>query len=362
MTLSAVLLIGLGVALLVFGAEFLVKGASRLAGMAGISPLIIGLTVVAFGTSMPELAVSVQAAITEQADIALGNVVGSNICNVLLILGAAAMVSPLVVAQQLIRWDVPIMIGVSGLVLLFCLDSTLTRSDGIILFIGGLLYTLFLLYQSQREKNQAVQAEYAQEYGQQPFHWQQVSLNGLFVAVGLVALVAGSKFLVKGAVAIATALGASPLIIGLTIVALGTSLPELATSMVASFRGERDIAVGNVVGSNIFNLLVVLGLTSILAPNGIHVAASALAFDIPVMVAVAVMCFPIFFVDNLITRWEGGILLSYYLAYTLYLFLKTTDHESMVMYGGVLKFVVVPLTILGLSLMAWQAQQAKQKR
>lgn len=347
--MTATVFLILGIVFLVVGADFLVRGASNLAAMARISPLVIGLTVVAFGTSAPELAVSLHATFHDQAQLAVGNVVGSNICNVLLILGASALVAPLVVAQQLIRLDVPIMIGVSGLVFLFGLDGSISTSDGVVLFLGGLTYTLFLLYQSRREKNPAVQDEYAQEYGPKDFAWSKVSVEVVAFLGGMAFLVIGSQLLVNGAVTIAEALQVNPLIIGLTIVALGTSLPELATSIVASFRGERDIAVGNVVGSNIFNLLVVLGATSALSPNGIIIEPSVLAFDIPVMIGVAVMCFPICFNDNLVSRWEGLLLLAYYLAYTMYLIMKSTEHDSTVMFGSALKYVIVPLTIVGLT-------------
>ncbi len=171
----------------------------------------------------------------------------------------------------------------------------------------------------------------------------------------------GSQLLVKGAVTIAEAMEINPLIIGLTIVALGTSLPELATSIVASLRGERDIAVGNVVGSNIFNILVVLGATSALSPGGIVIDPSVLAFDIPVMIGVAVICFPICLNDNLVSRWEGGMLLVYYLAYTLYLVMKTTEHDSTVMFGAALKFVIVPLTILGLTAITLRSRLSSPK-
>ena len=347
--MNATMFLILGIVFLVVGADFLVRGASNLAAMMRISPLVIGLTVVAFGTSAPELAVSLHAAFNDQAPLAVGNVVGSNICNVLLILGASALVAPLVVAQQLIRLDVPIMIGVSGLVFLFSLDGYIGTSDGVVLFLGGLVYTIFLLFQSRRENNPEVQDEYAQEYGPKAFSWPKVSIEVLAFLGGMGCLVIGSQLLVKGAVTIAEALEVNPLIIGLTIVAFGTSLPELATSIVASVRGERDIAVGNVVGSNIFNILVVLGVTSALAPNGIVIEQSVLAFDIPVMLGVAIMCFPICFNDNLVSRWEGLLLLAYYLAYTLYLVMKSTEHDSTMMFGSALKYVIVPLTILGLT-------------
>ncbi|MEL6230611.1 MAG: calcium/sodium antiporter [Cyanobacteria bacterium J06627_3] len=359
--MTATVLLILGIVFLVVGADFLVRGASNLAAMARISPLVIGLTVVAFGTSAPELAVSLHASFTSQADLAVGNVVGSNICNVLLILGASALVAPLVVAQQLVRLDVPIMIGVSGLVFFFGIDGSIGTSDGVVLFLGGVSYTLFLLFQSRREKNPEVQDEYAQEYGPREFSWAKVSVELLAFVGGMVCLVLGSQLLVKGAVAIAEALEINPLIIGLTIVALGTSLPELATSIVASLRGERDIAVGNVVGSNIFNILVVLGATSALSPGGIVIDPSVLAFDIPVMIGVAVICFPICLNDNLVSRWEGGMLLVYYLAYTLYLVMKTTEHDSTVMFGAALKFVIVPLTILGLTAITLRSRLSSPK-
>lgn len=354
--MTATVLLILGIVFLVVGADFLVRGASNLAAMARISPLVIGLTVVAFGTSAPELAVSLHATFNDHATLAVGNVVGSNICNVLLILGMSALVAPLVVAQQLVRLDVPIMIGVSGLVFLFSLDGAIGTSDGVILFLGGLAYTLFLLFQSRREKNPDVQDEYAQEYGPQEFAWSKVTVEVLAFLGGMAFLVIGSQLLVKSAVTIAEALEINPLIIGLTIVALGTSLPELATSIVASLRGERDIAVGNVVGSNIFNILVVLGATSALTPGGILIDPAVLAFDLPVMIGVAIMCFPICFNDNLVSRWEGLMLLVYYLAYTLYLVMKTTEHDSTIMFGSALKFVIVPLTILGLTVITLRSR------
>ncbi len=235
---TVIALVG-GLALLVGGAEFLVKGASRLAAIAGIPSLVIGLTVVAFGTSAPELGVSLNASLSGQADIALGNVVGSNICNVLLILGISALIAPLQVAQQIVRLDVPIMIGVSALLMLFGWDGRLGRSDGVILLLGGLVYTAFLLYQSRREKNPIVQSEYAQ-FEARSHSPKEVASNCAVLAIGLGMLVVGSQLLVNSAITIATILRASPLLIGLTVVAVGTSLPELATSVMASLRGESD--------------------------------------------------------------------------------------------------------------------------
>lgn len=318
MTLWTVAALVFGLIFLVSGAEALVKGASKLAATVGISPLLIGLTVVAFGTSAPELAVSLRAGLSQQAYIALGNVVGSNIYNVLLILGVSAVIAPLVVAQQLIRLDVPIMIGVSGLLMLFGWDGQIGRSDGVILFVGGIAYTLFLVYQSRRSNDSVAQADLT-EFEARSHSLKEVAFDLGLLVLGLGMLVTGSQMLVHGAVTVATVLGVSQLVIGLTVVAIGTSLPELATSISASFRGESDIAVGNVVGSNIFNILIVLGLSSAVSPAGTVVPSGAIAFNIPVMIGVAVVCLPICITGNKISRREGGVLLAYYLLYAGYL-------------------------------------------
>ena len=359
MTLLTFVFLALGLVLLVFGAELLVKGASKLAATFGVSPLIIGLTVVAFGTSAPELAVSLSASLGGEADIALGNVVGSNICNVLLILGVSSLIAPLTVAQQLVRLDVPIMIGVSFLLLLFGLDGQIGRSDGVIMFLGGLAYTAFLLYQSRQEKDQDIHGEYA-KFGARSLSLTDTATNAGLFLLGAVMLVTGSQMLVNSAVEIARFFGASPLIVGLTIIALGTSLPELATSVMASIRGERDIAVGNVIGSNIFNILVVLGLTSAVSQTGVGVTDSARAFDIPVMVAVAVMCLPIFFTDNEVSRREGILLLGYYILYIGYLVANATNPNAV--WVGWIGPVIIPLTLLMMGLLGWRTWSAMKRR
>ncbi|PPS43205.1 calcium/sodium antiporter [Chroococcidiopsis sp. TS-821] len=360
MNITTVVLLIIGLVLLVAGAEILVRGASRLAASAGVSPLVIGLTIVAYGTSSPELAVSLQSAFAGQADIALGNVVGSNIFNVLFILGVSALVAPLIVSQQLVKFDVPIMIGVSFLTQLLGYDGRIGRFDGILLFICGVAYTLFLIYQSRQEKDTAVQEEYAREYGNYGTTAWLVNL-GLILG-GLVLLVIGSRWLVSGAIAIAQAIGVSQLVIGLTIVAAGTSLPEVATSVVASMRGERDIAVGNVVGSNIFNILAVLGLASIFSPNGVAVSAAALRFDIPVMIVTAIACLPIFFTDNVISRWEGILFLGYYVAYTTYLILYSTQHGSLPIFSLVFQAFIIPITLITLTIVTLRYIRARQSR
>ncbi|MBU0993931.1 MAG: calcium/sodium antiporter [Proteobacteria bacterium] len=316
-----------GLVLLVIGAEALVRGASRIAVFLGISPLIVGLTVVAYGTSAPEMAVSVMSSLKGQADISLGNVVGSNIFNVLLILGVSALAAPLVVSRQLIRIDVPIMIGMSVFMFFLAWDGRVSQGEGFVLIAGAVVYTGLQIFLARRENHKTVQTNGTSSYAiKKGSRWRQWLMNLSYIGFGLVLLMAGSHFLVKSAVILAQWLGVSELIIGLTIVAAGTSLPELATSVMASFHGERDIAVGNVVGSNIFNILAVLGISAAFSDSGVAVADQALKFDIPVMIAAAVACLPIFFTGHRISRWEGVLFLSYYGIYTAYLILMTRGH------------------------------------
>ncbi len=350
-----------GLVLLVAGAEALVKGASKIAALIGISPLVIGLTIVALGTSSPELAVSISSALEGKADIALGNVVGSNIFNILFILGLSSLIIPLVVHQQLVRLDVPIMIGSCLLVLLFGWDGAVQRWEGLLLLSIGIGYTVFLIRQSRKEKNEAVLKEYEDEFGkdkkmEKPPIWLQIVL----VLSGLGLLVLGSGWLVDSAVSIATAMGVSELVVGLTIIAAGTSLPEVATSVIASVRKEEDIAVGNVVGSNIFNVVFILGLTAIVAPGGVPVNTAALSFDIPFMIAVAVACLPLFFTGYRIARWEGFVFVSYYVAYTLYIILKTKQHASLELFSNTMIWFVVPLTVV--TLVVVTIRELKRKR
>ncbi len=348
----------IGIIILIAGAEALIRGASRLASTVGISPLVVGLTVVAFGTSSPELAVSVIASVNDKADISLGNVIGSNILNVLFILGLSAVIVPLAVSRQIIRLDVPIMIICSVLVLLMGLDGSISRTDGILFTAGIVAYTTFLILQSRKEKERPSD-EFVKEY--KANGKKTLLIDIALVAAGLGLLVLGSRWLVNGAVMIATYLGLSELIIGLTIVAAGTSLPEVATSVIASIRGERDIAVGNIVGSNIFNILAVLGISSIAAPDGITVPESALRFDIPVMTAVAVACLPIFFTGNVIARWEGKLFLLYYAAYTTYIVLDSTDHYFERTFAFGMIWFVIPLTAITLAVLVIRSIRRNRK-
>lgn len=341
--LAAIAFLVVGLVLLVYSADFLVKGAANIAAALGISPLVVGLTVVAFGTSAPELAVSVMSAFKGQADIAVGNVIGSNIFNVLFILGISAMIIPLAVNAQLVRFDVPVMIGVSVLLYVLSMDGLISRVDGIVLFLLLLSYVGFLLRLSKKEKDAGVLSEYEQEYGK-PAADPKWLKNIAFVIGGVAGLVIGSDRLVYGAVYIAREFGVSELIIGLTIIAAGTSLPEVATSVVAALKGERDIAVGNVVGSNIFNILTVLGISSIVAPAGVGVAKAALDFDMLFMIAVAIACFPVFFHGYKIGRISGFFFLAFYVAYVVYLILGAQGHAAFAGYRQLMVFYVAPAT------------------
>lgn len=357
MTVSNIAFLIIGLVLLVWGAEYLVRGASNLATAAGVSPLVVGLTVVAFGTSSPELAVSVMSAFKGQADLALGNVVGSNIFNVLFILGISAIIVPLVVAQQLVRFDVPVMIGVSGLLFLLGMDGNIGRMDGLLLFAGTMAYTVFLIKQSRTESSAEVKAEYEQHYTGDKKAGMLKNIG--LIAIGLGGLMLGSKWLVDSAVSIAQSFGVSELVIGLTIVAAGTSMPEVATSVVAAVRGERDIAVGNVVGSNIFNIILVLGLSSIVSPAGIEVSRAAMSFDIPVMIGVAIACFPVFFLGYRITRFNGAAFLAFYVIYITYLIFTATDHEALLTFRSAMMYFVLPITGITLVFMTIRGFQTR---
>ncbi|MGE0060191.1 MAG: calcium/sodium antiporter [Dehalococcoidia bacterium] len=341
------LLLAVGLVLLVAGAEILVRGASRLAVGIGISPVIVGLTIVAFGTSSPELAVSLQAAFGGDTDLTVGNVVGSNIFNVLLILGVSAVIIPLTVAQRLIRIDVPIMVGTAVLLLVFSLNNQLDRWEGVILALGLAAYIGFAVYETRRDRHKTdpefVDQEYEAEFGTGDTGGAKVVRDLAMIVGGLGLLLLGSRLLVDSATDIAVDLGLSDLIIGLTIVAAGTSLPEVATSTVAALKGERDIAVGNVVGSNIFNILAVLGLSSILAPSVIGVSEAAVNFDIPVMTAVAIACLPVLSTGRIV-RWQGVLFLCYYVAYVAYLILDASEHDAVGAYSAVMLFFVLPIS------------------
>ena len=348
MNLSQAFLFGAGLGALVLGAELLVRGAARLSAAAGISPLVIGLTVVAFGTSAPELAVSVHSAVTGKPDISLGNAVGSNIFNVLLILGVSAIIKPLEVKSRLIIFDVPVMIGSALLFLVITLNGWSGRPEGVILLLGFCAYTAYTVRAGTRDPGPTPGEAPAALPERNP---PRFAASGFFTIAGLLFLVLGSRWLVEGAASIARLIGISELVIALTIVAAGTSLPEAATSIVAAIRGERDIAVGNVIGSNIFNVLAVLGTASAASPGGIPISPAALHFDIPVMLVVSLACLPIFFTGHVISRWEGILFLGYYAAYLVCLILTSSRPAAHPSPGGILLLFVLPL--IAITLLAW---------
>lgn len=347
------LLLVVGIGVLTVGADVLVRGASTLALRMGIAPLVIGLTVVAVGTSLPEIAVSAGAALLGQGEVALGNAVGSNIFNILVVLGGAAIIRPLLVDRQLVRFDVPVMIAVAALVPIASFDGTLGRMDGIVLLGLGVAYVFVLLRMGDPpgEATPTVVAEATVEPlrsapdGDQAAPVTAAADDGsaasadpagapsplralLQILGGAVLLVVGARLLVSGASEVARSLGASELVVGLTVVAAGTSLPELATSYMAAARGQRDIAVGNVVGSNIFNVLLVLGSAGLLSPSGIEVPSGVMTFDLPVMLGASLACLPIFFTGLTVSRVEGVIFCFFYVAYLTYLFLHLADHAA----------------------------------
>lgn len=340
MSATTIILFILGLGLLLGGADVLIRGASAIAVRLGISPLLIGLTIVSLGTSAPEIAVSVTSAFQGQADMALGNVVGSNIFNILAILGASALVAPLVVQRQLIRLDVPIMILAALAAYVMALDGTISTLDGSLLLAGLAGYTFLLIRIARRSTDAPPEMP---ESGPPWMGKLGVQLGMIVAGLGL--LVLGSRWLVDGAVAFARLLGVSDLVIGLTIVAVGTSLPELATSILAVAKGQRDIAVGNAIGSNTLNLLIVLGATAVVSPSGVPVPAEALSFDLPVMVAVCVACLPSFITGSVISRWEGAFFVGYYVAYTIFLVLSSQAHSGLDLFSRMMLWFVIPLTI-----------------
>ena len=342
-----------GVVALVAGAEALVRGAARLAARTGLSPVIIGLTVVAFGTSAPELAVSLGAAFRDEADLAVGNVVGSNIANVLLVLGLSAVVGGgLVVAQRIVRTDVPIMLGASVLVFVFALDGDFARWEGGTLFALLIVYVGWTVAAARRSTRQAIVDEYDEALSAELLRDSSPLLDVAYVIAGLIMLVAGSSALVEAATDIASALGVSELVIGLTVVAIGTSLPEIATSVLAAARGQRDLAVGNAVGSNLFNLLAVLGLTATVSPSSIPIPDGALSLDLPVMIAVAIACLPIFANGFALLRWEGALFLGYYAAYLGWLVLDSSEHSAANEYAIAVLGFLLPLSVITLVVIA----------
>lgn len=344
-----------GLVLLLIGAELMVRAAVRLAERLHVRPLIIGLTIVALGSSAPQMTVSLQAALTDNPDIAVGSVVGSGIFNILVTLGLSALIIPLRVSRQLVRLDIPLMIGASLLVFILAWNKDLGRFDGVLLLGALALYLGLLLRQSRHS---------TRPHGARPQDTQQSWLiSVLMILAGLAMLVFAGRLLLGAAVVVATDLGLSERVIGLTVVAVGTSLPELATSLIAALRGQRDIAVGNVIGANLFNLLGVLGLTALLAPTPLSVSPNALDFDLPVMLGVAALCLPVFYSGYRVTRAEGLLLLGLYLVYGLHVVSFTTGIPLAGKLERLMLFYVLPALLTFLlftSIRAWRRQHHKR--
>lgn len=311
------ILLVIGFFFLIFGAKCLVHASSKLASILGFSPLIIGLTVVAYGTNSPELFVSAQAALMDKGEMAIGNIIGSNIFNILAVLGISSLIRPLIVCKTLFLFDVPIMILVTLLFLFVCFFGQITLPIAIGLLLLVILYTIFTVVRSKQTPSD-LQKEFAQEYSNGRVSWKKIGWELLLIVVGLILLVFGSEWFVDGASHIARLLGVSDVVIGLTLVAIGSSLPELATSIYAILKKEYDIAVGNIVGSNIFNILGVLGIATFFAPDGIPTDPTLLHIDVPILLFASSLCVPLVRKGAAFGRWKGGFLLLIYIGYVLY--------------------------------------------
>lgn len=339
--LIAVLLFIVGLILLYFGAEYLVGGSSAIGLRLGITPLMIGLTVVAFGTSAPELLVSVMAVFSESDDISVGNIIGSNIANILLILGVSAMFRPMSVSKRAVKREFSFMVGATALMALFCFTGAqLVWWEGVI-FLMGMVFYLYFCFLSATSKSAAAsdEADEAAEFdGEELGELEDVdvdvdvdpdanpAMDVVKMVGGIIALAFGAHLMVDNAIMIATALGVSALVIGITVVAFGTSLPELATSVIAAVRDESDISVGNVIGSNIFNILLVLGIVALITPmvlgKPLNVGQNVLTWDLWIMLGVAIGIWPILRSGHHISRLEGFFMFAFYCGYVAFLFLR----------------------------------------
>lgn len=313
MTINIIYIV-LGLSLLVFGADRLVAGASKLAASFNVPSLLIGLTIVSFGTSAPELAVSVQSAVAGQGSLAVANVLGSNTFNILFILGISALIAPLVVSQALVKRDIPMLVIACFIVAALVWDGELGRFDAGLLSLLLLLYVVYLFVQGRAlsHKNDEPASS------QQPNRWRERAVYTVQFILGLGFLICGAQLMVDNAVQLARTLAVDEVMIGLTIIAIGTSLPEVVTSVMASIKGHADIAVGNVIGSNLFNLLGVLGVAGLISNTPLEVTNRMLSADISVMIVATLLCAPLLISGLKLSRREGGILFVGYVAYFIY--------------------------------------------
>lgn len=307
-----------GLAVVLLGAELMLRSATRIAALLGISPIVIGLTVVSVGTSAPELAVGITAAAEGQGALAVGNIAGTNIVNILLILGLSALMRPLPIRLMSVRLDVPVMIASALALIAMASDGRLGPAEGALMLLGAALYTLALVHLARRE-NSAMQQEFTQEFGRAALRtggWHPGAWLAVLLLAGIAITVLGAELLVAGAVRIAKAHGVSDAFIGLTIVAIGTSAPELVTTLLSTWKGDRDVAIGNLIGSSIYNILVILGLTLLASPDGVDVSRDLLLIDLPLAALVALACLPVFRSGHQVSRTEGGLFVA---AYGIYL-------------------------------------------
>ncbi|HRN79205.1 MAG TPA: calcium/sodium antiporter [Ferruginibacter sp.] len=327
MTLHPLVVFIGGLIIILLGAEFVLRSASRIAAMLGIRPIIIGLTVVSIGTSMPELAVGITAVSEGYGSLAVGNIAGTNMLNILFILGLSAALKPLPLHQLSIKLDVPVMIGAAIILFMMALDGEISRLEGVFLFISAIVYVIVLIRMSKKE-SAVLKKEYEEEYSPSALLNKPGTLsivgNSILLISGIGFSVLGANLLVDGAVDIALSLGISDALIGLTIVAIGTSAPELATTIMATIKNDRDVAIGNLIGSSISNILVILGLTTMASPNGIDVSSDIQWLDLPLAAAVAIACYPVFRSNKMVSRAEGIVFVTIYLIYLSSLILLRT--------------------------------------
>jgi cation:H+ antiporter len=306
-----------GLVVVILGAEVLVRSARTVAAMLGISPIVIGLTIVSVGTSAPELAVGIAAVMEGNGALAVGNIAGTNIANILLILGMSAAIRALPIRMQSIKLDVPTMIGAAVALIIMSLDGVLSRGEGALLLVAAVLYTALLVRESGRE-SAAMKKEFREELGPPVAAGRRrarFALHAALLAAGIALTVLGANLLVAGAVNLARAQGVSDAFVGLTIVAIGTSAPELAMTLVSTIKNDRDVAIGNLIGSSVYNILVILGLTMLAAPRGIEVQPDVLWIDLPLAAVVAAVCLPVFRSGARVSRTEGALFVATYLAY-----------------------------------------------
>lgn len=327
MTLHPLVVFIGGLIIILLGAEFVLRSASRIAAMLGIRPIIIGLTVVSIGTSMPELAVGITAVSEGYGSLAVGNIAGTNMLNILFILGLSAALKPLPLHQLSIKLDVPVMIGAAIILFMMALDGEISRLEGVFLFVSAIVYVIVLIRMSKKE-SAVLKKEYEEEYSPSALLNKPGTLsivgNSILLISGIGFSVLGANLLVDGAVDIALSLGISDALIGLTIVAIGTSAPELATTIMATIKNDRDVAIGNLIGSSISNILVILGLTTMASPNGIDVSSDIQWLDLPLAAAVAIACYPVFRSNKMVSRAEGIVFVTIYLIYLSSLILLRT--------------------------------------